>query len=378
MGHLRFPCTQCEVLLEQAPALGACPGCGAPLDLAYRGPTPSAGVAELPGLWRYWDSLPLHDPRHIVSLGEGRTPCVPLERLGRSLGLGALFAKLEYLNPTGSFKDRGAAVLVSALKELGVSEVVEDSSGNAGASLAAYCARAGIRATIFAPKGTPPQKSRQIQLYGAEVRLVPGGRQAAADAAREHCQRQSAYYASHNLSPFFLQGMKSFAFELAEQFPGALPEHILFPVGNGSLFLGTWKGLGELQRAGRLEALPRLHCVQARACMPIVAAFQGQPWSPPRAVRTVAGGIAVVQPPRQHQVLEALSASGGAAAAVEEERILWWQRALAREEGVFCEPTSAAAFAGLETLVQKGVVAPGARVLVPVTGFGLKDRIPIP
>ena len=221
-----------------------------------------------------------------VSLGEGHTPVVPLPAIADSLGLNTLYAKLEFASPTGSFKDRGTALMLAAAREFGVDEIVEDSSGNAGASVAAYAARLGIKAHVFTPDSAPETKLRQIKVYGAELHLVPGPREAAAEAALAFCREHNLVYASHNFSPYFLEGTKTFAHELPTDFPHGLPDHIVMPVGNGSLFLGTWLGLRELQNRGTIDTLPKLHVVQAEPVMPIVAAFRGQTWTPTPGTRT--------------------------------------------------------------------------------------------
>ena len=310
-----------------------------------------------------------------VSLGEGNTPVVPLPTIADSLGLTSLYAKLEFSTPTGSFKDRGTAVMLSVAREFGVDELVEDSSGNAGASVAAYAARCGIKAHIFAPDSAPETKLRQIKVYGAELHLVPGPREAAAEAAVAFCEERDLVYASHNLSPYFLEGTKTFVHELSTDFSDKPPDHIVMPVGNGSLFLGTWIGLRELQGQGVIDTLPKLHVVQAEAVMPIVAAFRGHTWTPDPGSRTIAGGISVSDPPRLAHVLSVLRESGGDAVAIPDSEIKSWQSRLAQSEGLFCEPTSAAAFAGLPALIASGVIHPSDSVLVPITGSGLKDPL---
>ena len=368
-----FRCTSCQLTAPAGPDKLGCHACGGALVVEYEGPSPCTRAL--------WGSLPLWAPKLPGSMGEGRTPCVPLNRLGAKLQLPRLYAKLEHLNPTGSFKDRGSAVLVSALAEYGVREVADDSSGNAGASLAAYAARAGICCTIFVPDSTPIAKLTQISAYGACLERVPGTRQAAARACREHCSREGVTHASHSLSPFFLEGMKSFSYEVAESFPDSPPDHLLFPVGNGALLIGAWKGITELlgkqQKTAALGArLPRLHAVQAEACSPVVAAYRREERLslPPPQAPTVTGGIAVERPPRLAGILAVLEGSQGSAVAVNEERVLAWQKDLAETEGIFCEPTAAAAFAGLEILVKDGVIRQDEVVVVPVTGHGLKDR----
>ncbi len=371
MSHIRLRCSQCGAPHKADMSTLKCGSCGAPLDVEYL-----EGQGRLPGDNRDIP-LPFHAPQPGVSLGEGQTPCVPLPALGHLLGLDRLYGKLEFLNPTGSFKDRGTAVMLAVAREHGVAEIVEDSSGNAGASVAAYAARAGIKAHIFAPASAPQAKVQQIRVYGAEAHAVEGSREATTRAAIDFCTRQKLVYASHNLSPYFIEGTKTFAYEVCQQFPDALPEHIVVPVGNGSLFIGAWKGFCEMARAGRIALLPRMHCVQAEAVMPIVAAWQGKRWTAQPGARTIAGGISVGAPPRKEQVLGVLRDSRGVAVAVPDEDILRWQRLLAEKEGVYAEPTSAAAFAGLERLVREGHVQRAEVVLVPITGFGLKDAPPV-
>ena len=263
--------------------------------------------------------------------------------------------------------------MMAVAREHGVTEVVEDSSGNAGASVAAYAARAGIRAHIFVPAGAPASKVRQITAYGAELHAVEGTREAVAEAALAFQTSRGLVYASHNLSPYFQEGTKSFAYEVAEQLPEELPRHVVIPVGNGSLYIGAWKGFAELVEAGRVAGMPRLHCVQSRAFMPLVAAYEGGSWAPDAAASTVAGGIAAAAPVRLKQIMRVLGATNGAAVAVGDAAILRWRKLLAVKEGVFAEPTSAAAFAGLEEMVGRGIIGADEAVLVPVTGFGLKD-----
>jgi threonine synthase len=354
-----------------------CRKCGSALDVHYLKSPAEATGAQPPGWVGPPVPLPLHDQGAWVSLGEGNTPTVALPAIGELLGLNRLFAKLEFLNPTGSFKDRGTAVMMSVAREHGVTEVVEDSSGNAGASVSAYAARAGVKAHVFAPASAPQAKIQQIKVYGAEAHPIEGSREAVTQAAIAYYTERRLVYASHNLSPYFIEGTKTFAYEAAQQLGGHMPDHIVVPVGNGSLFIGAWKGFRELQDAGRLSRMPRLHCIQARAVMPIVAAYTGEEWSAKVGARTIAGGISVGAPPRKQQVLDVLRASGGVALAVEDQRIVHWQRLLAEKEGIYAEPTSAAALAGLEELTRLGEVKSDDLVLVPITGFGLKDAPPV-
>ena len=375
MSHTYLTCNRCDSRDAQPEALW-CEGCRGPLDVAYHSPPRGLEARDgLPGVWRWWDRMPLHEEGNLISLGEGGTPCLHLKTSGGRLGLRHLYAKVEYANPTGSFKDRGTAVMLSMVRELGFSEAVDDSSGNAGASLGAYAARGAIRAAVFVPAAASPFKMSQIGFYGAELRPVEGPREGVTSAAREYVAERRAFYASHNWSPYFIEGMKSFAYEAVREVPAAI-DHVVVPVGNGSLVVGPARGFAELVREGAVPRMPRFHAIQSRSCMPVVAEWQGRPWTSDLLRPTVAGGIAVSTPPRGAQTVETLRSTGGTAVAVEEESIVRWQSAMARDEGLFMEPTSAAAFAGLESLVSEGTVGPDDVVLVPVTGFGLKDKLP--
>jgi threonine synthase len=317
--------------------------------------------------------LPLREPEATISLGEGDTPSVDLVDTAKELGVGSLRAKLEFHAPTGSFKDRGSSILISAARELGVDEFVEDSSGNAGASLSAYAAVAGLKAHVFAPSSAGHGKKDQIRVFGASLHEIDGPRQAATDAAAAFTREHRLPWLSHNLSPFFMEGMKSFAYELMAD--AVAPAHILFPVGNGSLFIGAYKGFVELLEAGQIDAIPALHCVQAEAIQPIVAAIKGEDRSPDTAATSAASGISVTLPPRLGEIVATVKASGGSGVAVSEASFLGWQRRLASSEGIFGEATSAVPFAGLEILIADGVIGATDQVVIPITGSGLKEPL---
>ena len=347
------------------------------------------------GLWRHAAAYPVGDPDRAVTLGEGDTPLVPLPRWGAAHGLRGVFAKLEFANPTGSYKDRGMSVLVTLAGEAGARHLVEDSSGNAGASAPAYAARAGMRCTVYAPAGAPPAKLRQIRAYGADLVPVPGPRAAVADAAREAGSAPGSYHVSHNDNPRFVPGNKSFAFELLEALPRLLrdgegtpdapdaparPWHVVIPTGGGALFCGAADGFREWAAAGRVrpEALPRLHAAQTDSCPPIARAWaDGLPGPAPVTPRpTVCGGIEIAAPARGVAILAAIRASGGSAVASADGDILAQRDRLAHLEGIYAEPTSAAALAALATLAREGRVGPEEPVVVAITGSGLKDPGP--
>ena len=308
--------------------------------------------------------LPLSRSELCVDLGQGNTPLVRLDALAKDLGISELVAKLEFCSPTGSFKDRGSAVLVSAAAEEGIAEFVEDSSGNAGASMSAYAARAGMRAHIFAPSSAAQGKLDQIRIFGAELHLINGPRQTATDAAAEFSEREGIPYLSHALSPWFAEGVKALAWEIADS--GFAATDIVAPAGNGALLIGSYAGFEDGRR-------PRVHCVQSKAVQPLIRAIRGEEWDAGEAMPTVASGISVSTPPRVQQAARAVVKSGGSAVAVSDESMLAWRDRLASEIGIFCEVTSAAAFAGLEELVRDGVIGEEGRVVVVVTGSGLKE-----
>ena len=368
MSHIELVCVECGVSREADMIALSCDACGSPLDVAYR--DADAHTMAFDGITM---PVPFHSDSPTVTMGEGGTPLVELPSVGEAAGGIRVIAKLEFMNPTGSFKDRGASTMLSVAMEHGVRAVVEDSSGNAGASVAAYAARAGIAAHVFAPESAPEAKIGQIRVYDAETHPTPGPREASADAAVEFQRRNEMVYASHNLSPYFVEGTKTFAYEIATQMPTG-PDHIVIPVGNGSLLLGAWRAYHELMAQGVVTHMPKLHAIQSEAVMPIASAIMGTDWKP--GATTIAGGIAVGAPPRRRQALRAIRESGGTSIAVTDPSIVRWQKLLAAQEGIFAEPTSAAAFAGLQMLVEDGIVRRDEVVLVPVTGFGLKDALP--
>ncbi len=328
----------------------------------------SGGVFEI----RYHEDrdsireLPLARPDEIVDLGQGNTPMVALDDLAGRLGIAKLCAKLEFCSPTGSFKDRGSAMLISAAKEEGISEFVEDSSGNAGASMAAYAAKAGMHAHIFAPSTAANGKLDQIRIFGAELHLIDGPRQAATDAAVEFAESQDIPYLSHAYSPWFAEGVKTMAWEISDSQIDATD--IVAPAGNGALLIGAYAGFSPANR-------PRIHCVQSEAVQPLIRAINGEEWDAKEAKPTIASGISVSLPPRAYQAARAVVDSGASAVVVSDAAMRSWQRRLASEVGIFCEVTSAAAFAGLEKLVELGKIDNDARVVVPMTGSGLKEPL---
>jgi threonine synthase len=316
-------------------------------------------------LWRYQASLPVEISKPI-SLGEGCTPLVQ-----REWDDFRPFFKLEWFNPTCSFKDRGTAVMLSYLRQLGVEAVLEDSSGNGGASVAAYGAAGGMRVKIIAPAYTSPAKIAQVRAYGAEVLLVEGPREESQKEAIRQSDR--IFYSSHNWQPFFLQGTKSIAYELWEDFDFEVPDNVIVPVGAGSTLLGCHIGFGELLAAGQIRKLPRLFAAQPFNCSPVDASFKAGVDTPvPRPVnKTIAEGTAIAHPLRLREMIHALRETGGETVAVSEQEIVAALKRLARL-GLFAEPTSAGAAAALAKLIERSVINGWERTVVLISGTGIK------
>jgi threonine synthase len=330
--------------------------CGAPLSTRYdlaaaAQALPRTALAGRPwDLWRYRELLPVQRAAHRVGLGEGMTPLLELPRLAARVGGRRLLLKDESQNPTNSFKARGMAVAVSRALELGLQHLAIPSAGNAGTALAAYAARAGLRATVFMPRDTPRVFADECVAQGAEVVLVDGliddcGRRVA-EGKRAH----GWFDVSTLKEPYRLEGKKTLGYELAEQLDWRLPDVIVYPTGGGTGLVGMWKAFGELQGLGWVGARrPRMWSVQASGCAPIVRAFaagdeKATPW---QDAHTFALGLRVPVAVADFWMLRALRESGGTAIAVGEDEIARAGRQLAQQEGVFACPEGAAAWAAL-------------------------------
>jgi threonine synthase len=316
-------------------------------------------------LWRYKKAFPIDIPTKI-SLGEGCTPLIHHEFRGCS----ALF-KLEWFSPTGSFKDRGASVMMSLLKSQGVEEVVEDSSGNGGAAVAAYGAAAGIKVNIVAPENTSSAKIAQIKSYGAEVHLIPGSRENTEKVALKMSNK--IFYASHNWHPFFLQGTKTLGYELWEDLNFTVPDNIIIPTGAGSNILGCDIAFQELRELKLIEKLPRLFAAQPLNCAPIDTSFRTNQNThvENKFFPTIAEGTSIKRPLRMKSVLAALRRSSGGTVAIDEDDISQATLDLA-SKGLYAEPTCATAAAAFYKLIQGGEIKPEDTTVVILTGSGLK------
>ncbi len=358
----RIHCVNCKQPYPESGAPYRCPSCGGLYDYALWPAIPAQWDTEQPGIWRYRRAFGLPEEAPVISLGEGATPLVWTHFQGQRVAL-----KCEHLNPTGSFKDRGMAVLLSFLRSRGVERAVEDSSGNAGAAFAAYAARAGMQARVYVPDYAAGPKRRQIEAYGAEVVRILGARSVVAEKARQ-AAGDGAVYASHAWQPYVLPGYATLAYELYAQLDGA-PGAVLLPVGQGGLLLGVGRGFWALQQTGAISRLPVLIGVQAQACAPLWAMTAygpaGVQWV--TEGQTVAEGVRVRQPLRGDSVMRMVAASRGDFLAVEEERILPARDQLA-QRGFYVEPTSALPWAALPQILSR-LPQP---VVVVLTGSGLK------
>jgi threonine synthase len=337
--------------------------CGGLLDIRFRTRLDRQKiVSRKPTMWRYREALPIGDDANVVSFEEGMTPMIPVD-----LGPASLLLKLEQLFPTGSYKDRGASVLISKAKELGVTRIVEDSSGNAGCAIAAYAAKAGIGCEILVPENTSPGKLAQILLYGAALRRVPGSREDTANAAL--AAAIDTYYASHSWNPFFFQGTKTFAYEVWEQMGFRAPDALLLPAGNGTLLIGSFIGFRELQESGLVDKIPRHIAVQAENCAPLLAMFRNNlDLVPPIETReTIAEGVAIAAPVRGKEIVDIVRKTGGEVVAVSDAEVEKALILLGRR-GLYVEPTSALPVAAFlkYPAVRSGIV------VAPLTGHGLK------
>jgi threonine synthase len=345
-------CGRCGRTFPLAAPVWRC-DCGGLLDLV--GPPPDRLLGD-PGrwsLWRYAPTLPPIEGWEAVTLGEGMTPTVALAP--------GVVAKLDYLNPTLSFKDRGAAVLVAAMAARGIERAVVDSSGNAGTALAAYSARAGIAIEVWVPGGTSPHKTAAMRAHGADVRVADGDRTAAAGAAAERVASTGAFYASHVYQPLFVQGTKTVVLELWEQLGGRLPDTIVLPAGNGTLVIGAGLALDDLLALGLIDEAPRIVAVQARRCAPLAGLVPTGP--------TVAEGIAIPAPPRAAAIRRVLDQRDGRVVTVTDEAIVAARRDLGLR-GLWVEPTAAVTWAACR---DGSVAETGASVALILCGAGLKS-----
>ena len=316
------------------------------------------------GMFRYHKFMALQDDSwKSVTLGEGMTPLVKLAE--------DVLLKMDYYMPTLSFKDRGAAVLIAHCKSIGVDRVVQDSSGNAGNSVAAYCGRVGIGCDIYVPEGTSPGKIAMIQAHGASAHVIPGTRDHCADVCRAQVELQGSYYANHVYNPFFYEGTKTYIYEVYEQL-GRIPENLFIPLGNGTLFIGAVKALEHLLESGCIDHMPKIIAIQSERCDPFVQAAAEQSDVPAKVTPTptMAEGIAIGVPMRGKEILEYIYKYNMDLVTVPEDRILTARSVLAKQ-GIYAEHTTAANLAAYWNYCDQHGRTPDS--LLTMCGAGLKS-----
>jgi len=360
----QFICTKCKATYSLDEPRWKC-DCGSTLDIEFEAVFDLVKIRQRkPTMWRYREAIPIQNDANIVSFAEGFTPLTEVNFDGKPV-----LMKQDQLFSTGSYKDRGASVLISKVKELGIKEVVEDSSGNAGSAISAYCAKADIECNIFVPEDTAVAKVAQIQLYGAKLNKIPGNREDTTKAVLKVAER--VYYASHSWNPFFFQGTKTFAFEICEQLGWQSPDTVILPVGNGTLLLGAYIGFKELRQAEIIAKIPKIIAVQSENCAPLYRAFRENLAEIPTINKkeTLAEGIAIAEPIRGKQIVATVKQSQGSFIAVSEREIRESLKETC-QKGYYIEPTAAATIAGIKKYLPQ---SNSAEVIVSVfTGHGLK------
>ncbi|MFP7456704.1 threonine synthase [Bacillus safensis] len=362
-------CNHCGKKYEMTPTLWKC-DCNGLLNLVKD--TPQIDIASWNhypnSLWRYVEAMPFSKGSKTwesVTMGEGQTPLIVLDPHEPNT-----YVKVDYMMPTLSFKDRGAAVLMTKAKELGVSKVIADSSGNAGTAIAAYAARCEIACDIYLSDETSPKKIAQIKAHGATIKEIRGTREDIAAAAQKAVDAENVFYASHVYNPYFFEGTKTYAYEIYEQVNGA-PDALIIPVGNGTLLLGAYYGFKDLFENGLIHKIPKIIAIQAKNCAPLVKAYQNaeESASPVTNTGTLAEGIAIAAPARSKQILEAVQDTNGTFIDIEEDEILNARSKLS-EKGFYVEVTSAVNFAGYMKYKKEAKET----IVIPLCGAGIKSK----
>ena len=379
LSHLE--CTYCGESYSAEVPQRSCRKCGRvlyaryDLDAARSLPMREALGGRAADMWRYFEMMPVRDERNVVSLGEGFTPMLRADRLGERLGAEDVRIKDEALNPTASFKARGLSVAVSKAKELGIEALAIPSAGNAAGAMVAYAAKAGMESHVFMPQDSPAANIKEVKLAGAHLAMVDGLINDAGKLSRQRAAELDLFDVSTLQEPYRAEGKKTLGYEIAEQMEWSLPEVIVYPTGGGTGVVGIWKAIEEMEALGWLSGpRPRMYCVQAEGCAPIVKAFHegkefAEPW---QDAQTVAAGIRVPVAFGDYLILRALRESGGGALTVSDAEILFYMREVATLEGLVICPEGAATVAALRKLLADGIVSPAETVLLLNTGSGLK------
>ncbi|MEM0437950.1 MAG: threonine synthase [Candidatus Micrarchaeia archaeon] len=365
MFETGYKCMECSKAYRTPEILYRCPACGGALEVTYDYAKVKANfISEqfrfmCPKHMKYHFALPLKEPHNAVTMGEGGTPLIKISE--------GLYAKFEGVNPTGSFKDRGSSVEISKAIELGRTHVACASTGNMGASVAAYAAHGGIKATIFVPPFAEKIKLKQMEYYGAEIRVVRGTYTRVMEECAKYAKKAGAYLTGDY--PYRLEGQKTVAYEIADQMGYEVPDNIVIPVGNGTLFYATYKAFKEMGELGIARKIPRLIAVQAGGCASVVDAYvhKRARLLPVKRPKTIAGAINCDLPVEGAGILRALRESNGMAIAVSDREMIRAKRELS-QKGIYPEISSAAAYAALPKLKMAG------KTVIVVTGIGFKDK----
>ena len=378
LSHLE--CTRCVKEHDSSSLQTVCRDCAGVLFARYRLDDVKKHLSKqvlesrVKSMWRYLELLPVKGESDIVTLGEGFTPILQLEKSGASAGLERLVMKDDGQIPTGTFKARGMASAISKCKELGVRRVSVATAGNAGAALSAYASRAGMEAYVFMPKATPAPIRLECEVYGAHVTLVDGSIFDAGRAMEQERGKNGWMDLSTMKEPYRVEGKKTMGFEIAEQFEWILPDVIVYPTGGGTGIVGMWKAFEELEKLGWIsEKTPRLVSVQSSGCAPVVRAIEEgketcEPW---QYAHTIAAGLQVPKAYGDYLILRAIRASKGTAVSVSDGEILKAMKDLAKEEGAWVCPEGAATYASLPHLSESGFLEGDETVLLYNTGLGI-------
>jgi threonine synthase len=375
-----FKCVDCAREYRVDEIEYVCISCGGNLDVLYdyeliRSIFTKAGLAgdRNQSMWRYRTLLPINSSSKTPPLTVGWTPIYDCQKLSRRFGLKQVWIKDDGRNPTGSFKDRPSALAVVKAQDAGARVITTASSGNAGSALAGICASVGMESIIFVPASAPAAKITQLLIYGAIVVLVEGSYDEAYDLCLNASKQFGWYQRSTGYNPFTREGKKTAALEIAEQLNWEVPDKVIVPVGDGNIISGLWKGFNDLHRIGFINRLPQMIGVQSKEASAIVDATTGDGLIREATANTIADGINVGKPRDATKAVRAIGESGGFGLKVSDQEIIQSISDLARQTGVFAEPAAAAAYAGLVNLVESGRLEVGDRVLLMLTGNGLKD-----
>ena len=377
---LCLKCIKCGIEYPSDEILSFCEKCGSSLDyiLDYDIIADIVNKELLArrafNMWRYKEFLPVVDESKIVSIGEGGTPLIRSEKLAEKLGLKFLYLKLDCCNPTGSFKDRGASAAISRALELGVKTIVGYSTGNAGVAQAAYAARAGLESVIFVHKTASLGKLVQAMLHGSLVVRVDGTFEDAANLAKQCSKEFGWMFNGGVVNPARHHGKKTIAYEICEQLSWNVPDMYIQSVGVGTAAIGAYKGFKEFYDLGWINEIPRIVCVQAEGCAPMVDAFKNnrEEVVPVKDPKTVASAIAVGNPAGWPLLRKAVLETDGIVDSVSDDEILEAEKLLAKLEGIFAEPAAAAPIALLKNLRENGEIDKDTRVVCMISGHGLK------